>query len=429
MRYATVQEAQNAIKEFNGLAVKGNTLLVSMARYVKDGAPLRLSPRLVKTKAQNSERKWYPAHRDHRSFSEVLMGLQNRMQKLETVVEKKNSTIPAIFSLNVTENTEFTQTLKKAVIAENSEVSDHSQTVARIKACHVKVENIFSLSPTKLLIVFENENDAEYAVNMESPLWNLFDDVRTWSEGESFDDRLVWIECVGIHPLCWSKENVKLIGEKWGPVIHTENKVQGVDSITSARILLRTKAQNRIENRIKLFSNHCSCDVWVKELYGNCGESENKSSNITQTHAHVHDKQGEGLNITRNSTQTLPFSDPLMQDMIDNMKSKDDQDWVDPIVWNEITVWNFVENITSCADLGTPVSTPISTSRPSRPRGRPRKNSHQYIPPELPSHGMLETRKTWEFAQLLGITSQNEEAVLSGLRKSKRILLLEGKEA
>ena len=141
------------------------------------------------------------------------MGFQNRMQNLERALEK-NSTIPAIFSLNVTENTVFAPALKKGVIAETSEVSDLSQIQAKIEACHVKVSNILSLSPTKILLVFENENDAEYAVNMESPLWNVFDDVRIWSEGESFDDRLVWIECVGIHPLCWSKENVKLIGEK-----------------------------------------------------------------------------------------------------------------------------------------------------------------------------------------------------------------------
>ena len=41
--------------------------------------------------------------------------------------------------------------------------------------------------------------------------------------------------------------------------------------------------------------------------------------------------------------------------------------------------------------------------------------------------GSIEIKKAWELAQLLGISSHDEESVLSGLRKSKRILLLEGK--
>lgn len=80
-----------------------------------------------------------------------------------------------------------------------------------------------------------------------------------------FDDRLVWIDCFGIHPLCWSKENVKKIGEKWGPVLSIDNRIGNLDSLTFARILVRTKAQNRIDTRVKLFFEHSTCDIWVKE--------------------------------------------------------------------------------------------------------------------------------------------------------------------
>ena len=87
---------------------------------------------------------------------------------------------------------------------------------------------MFSISPTKLLIVFACKKDTSNAVIMDSPLWNVFDDVRVWSEGESFDDRLVWVECACIHPICCSKDNLRMIGEKWGPVIRIENKMQGL---------------------------------------------------------------------------------------------------------------------------------------------------------------------------------------------------------
>ena len=333
--------------------------------------------------------------------------------------------------MNVEENSDIARVLKTAAIAENTEVFNLTQILPRIQSCQANVKGILSVSPTKLLIVFDNENDVMNAVDMESPLWNVFDDVRLWSEGELFDDRLVWIECVGLHPLCWSKDNLKLIGEKWRQVMHIENKVQGVDSITSARILLRTKAQNRIENRIKLFSEHSSCDVWVKELYGNCGLNgvyDNKNV-VIPLPAHIDDKMEERLIKKHYSSNPITFPDPLVQEMGDNMNLRDKQEWVDPMVWNENIHWENAGIRSSCPNLCTPVSTPLSNSRPSRPRGRPRRSSQQQIPPETPSHGSIETRKTWEVAQLLGISSHEEEAVLSGLRKSKRILLLEGKGA
>ena len=91
--------------------------------------------------------------------------------------------------------------LKKAVIAENTEAIPIQQFRSKLSTCK-GIHGILSLSPTKMLIVFDSTNESIAAVNEDSPLWNVFDDVRMWSEGESFDDRLVWVECVGIHPLC-----------------------------------------------------------------------------------------------------------------------------------------------------------------------------------------------------------------------------------
>ena len=88
---------------------------------------------------------------------------------------------------------------------------------------------------------------------------------------------------------------------------------------------------------------------------------------------------------------------------------------------NENIDWNNVvsaDSFTFRQNLNSPVSTPIMANKSSRPRGRPRKSS---------DHGMIEARKTWETAQLLGISANDEEAVLSRLRKSKRISIMKGK--
>ena len=55
------------------------------------------------------------------------------------------------------------------------------------------------------------------------------------------------------------------IGEKWGPVLYIDNTVESVSSLTYARLLVRTKAQNKIDARIRLLFEHGSSDVWVKE--------------------------------------------------------------------------------------------------------------------------------------------------------------------
>ena len=431
VRYRTLQEAQAAINDINGLAVQGKKLLVHLAKFEKDGDPVSKSLVPVRKKENVLSNISNPAYRDHRSYHEVVLGLKKKLEVMENSVRTNKNVIPVTFSLNVEENSKVDSFLKTGVIAENRELPILTQISSRIEHCHANVTGIYSLSPTKLLITFENENDANIAVKDDSPLWNEFDDVRLWSEGESFDDRLVWIECVGIHPLCWSKENLKLIGEKWGDVVHIVSDVQGFDSLTSARILVRTKAQNRIENRIKIFSERCSCDVWVKELYGNSGTSgiHVKEGNKTPTPTQIHDNLDEQLTKTGNNSYPLCFDDPLVQEMNDKLTLREKLIWVDPLIGNENIDWKLDAILTAAQSLCSPLPTPMSNSKPSRSRGRPRKSAHPQIPPEIPPHETLETRKTWELAQLLGISAHDEELVLSGLRKSKRIMLLEGNAA
>ena len=428
VRYATVEEAKTAIEKVSGLAVQGRKLRVSMARYERGGAPVRKpSTPVKKNKNAAVQKRWFPALRDNRSYLDVAQGLKQKVEKLESIVTHKSTTIPAIHSLNVAENMDVAEMLKKAVIAENTMTLHLPQFRTKLSACK-GIHGILSLSPTKLLIVFDSIDDSIDAVNEESPLWKVFDDVRLWSEGESFDDRLVWVECVGIHPICCSKENLTLIGEKWGPVLNIHNIVQGIRSITSARILLRTKAQNRIDNRIKLLCEHTTCDVWVKELsgyYGGSGDCDTEAL-FSPTPIHVNYDRSGALNNSKNSTQSLSFSDPLMQELSDRPKNREEHGWTDPMILDENIRWVSATNLNPYPYLRPPVSNTTPKATSSRPRGRPRKLFPPQIPLATQSNGSLEAEKTWETAQLLGISSYEEEAVLEGLRNSKRILTLEG---
>ena len=326
VRYSTIEAATKAIANLNGLAVQGRRLQVSMAKYQKGGVLIQQKSPSNGGKGHGNNKIMNPALRDHRKYSEVVLGIQKKIESIESKLEGRNCTIPIHFSLNVDQNEEMASMMNRAVIAENTEVLNLPQIQATIANCDENVTGMFLLSPTKLLVVFACENDAIKAVNSNGSLWNSFDDIRPWSEGESFDDRLVWVDCVGIHPLCWSEQNLKLIGPKWGPVIQIENRVQGVEKITGARLLLRTKAQNRIDSRIKLFSEQATCDVWVKEYFGNGGEScEGGNRGVTQQPpAHSWEN---GLNPN--------LSDPLANEMSNTARYESDREWVDPVELTE----------------------------------------------------------------------------------------------
>ena len=407
VRYGSFNEASKAITELNDFMIQGKQLSVALAKYEKDGTPVSLTAEMAKKSEATIRKISNPAYRDSRRYSEVVAGAQK--QRLESKKAEEEHVIPVTHSLKVSENVQNAGLLQMAIIAENTEVIQLPHVRAAVAASKVNESGLFSLSPTKILITFSCEIDARNAVNMDSPLWDVFDDIRMWSEGEFFDDRLVWIDCIGLHPLCYSKENLKIIGELWGPIIHIDSKVQGVERITGARILIRTKSQNKIDNRIKLLYEHGSCDVWVKEQYNSCAQRYPNGDDIVEKPTLEHE-----VNVV-NGTVKCPY-DPLVEDLNVGTKRGEDGCWVDPVILTENIDWFDVDSTDSRQNLI--VSTPMSTNMSSRPRGRPKKHS---------DCGRIEARKTWETAQKLGISTDDEEAVLSGLRKSKRIMIMEGK--
>ncbi|CAO2827669.1 unnamed protein product [Amaranthus hypochondriacus] len=120
---------------------------------------------------------------------------------------------------------------------------------------------------------FVSKNDVAVALDEKSIFWKMFDNVRQWSEGERFDERLVWLECFGIHPKCYSLENVKKLGEKWGSVLFIDQFKDGCKCLTYARLLVRTQAQNRVDAHVRFLFENGSCEVWVKESSGYSGNS------------------------------------------------------------------------------------------------------------------------------------------------------------
>ena len=105
--------------------MNGTKLKVSMARYNKGGSAINFQKAYPKEKPSGVRLIKKPSFRDNRKYSNVLTGKQ-------TLASKKDigdNVIPFCFTLNATENCETAKMLR--------------------------FKGMFSLSPTKILIVLE----------------------------------------------------------------------------------------------------------------------------------------------------------------------------------------------------------------------------------------------------------------------------------
>lgn len=117
---------------------------------------------------------------------------------------------------------------------------------------NLNVVCLSSLSPYKIIVFLEDEMDVKEALDEKSPLRNMFSAVRKWTDDEFSKERLVWIECFGLHPKCWGHENFSLIGNRWGTTVRIEHDFYGLNSLTSVRLLVRAKSHKRIDECVQV---------------------------------------------------------------------------------------------------------------------------------------------------------------------------------
>ena len=413
--------------------MKGRKLKVSLAKYSKGGHPI--------TTKTNSDHKMAnsrihnPSYRDGRSYYSALMGKKQKIVPADSTPY----TIPVEFTLNVQQNIDNVKMLQSAIIAENANIINIENITAALAEGSVQVKGTFSLSPTKILLVFECANDVEYAMRENSALWNIFDDIRIWSEGETFDDRLVWLDCYGIHPKFWSEQNIRSIGQKWGPVLQIDNCVENISSLTYARILVRTKAQNKIDARIRMLCEQGSCDVWTKESSNKGGIKDNMKTKVPLTDPKNSSICAQGNRHNPGQHSLNVGEDPLLDTLLRRFDDYEVENRIDPIVDYASGSWEVINNHQNQGSQNQVERSPVTSGWCSRiggsikrPRGRP-KNSKPAISFSPQSHphmtaGLTEANETWNTAKNLGISSSDERAAIAGIRKSKRLLLMEEME-
>ncbi|CAO2822735.1 unnamed protein product [Amaranthus hypochondriacus] len=167
VRYKRLVDAKSAVEKLNGHVIKNSKICVSLARFDRNGKFCH------DTFYFNGENKLHQYGR--------------RATSIES--------IPILFSINVKENLELVQKLKFGVIAESAKPINLSLVAASVSSLNLPFAGMNSLSPCKIILFFDNDDVVQKALEDGSALWDLFDDLRGWIEGEFFDDRLMWIEC------------------------------------------------------------------------------------------------------------------------------------------------------------------------------------------------------------------------------------------
>ena len=143
----------------------------------------------------------------------------------------------------------------------------------------------------------------------------------------------------------------------------------------------------------------------------------------------------------KSDIRTVDF-EPLLSDMLNRPVVFDDCVWVDPVIVNETSGWIMafdsepkshpllIKDAVQEVVQKTQLASDLSCQR-KNPRGRPRKrtkNLCEYlVTSPSSSQSCKEALNTWNTEKTLGISAIDEKAVLSGLRKSKTLMILDGK--
>ena len=122
----------NAVQNLDGFEVNGRRLRVSMAKNCKGGALFQRGKQPDEQPANRNRRIKNPSITDNRKYIDVLMGKKQSPPN----EEKATKIIPICVTVDPAENEETVNILNQAIIAENSEIINFTETKRRLLLSH-----------------------------------------------------------------------------------------------------------------------------------------------------------------------------------------------------------------------------------------------------------------------------------------------------
>ncbi|CAO2840861.1 unnamed protein product [Amaranthus hypochondriacus] len=488
VRFKVRKSAVEAMENLNGEFVKGKKMYVSMAKYEKGGhfgsKPARQEP--IQPQRTVIRR---PATRDTRKYVEVVRGVthtvEQRRNSENRVQQSTRDSITA--TLKVNENVSVAEHLQKAVVVEVGTRYELREAAEMVDNMELPTASLSAISPNELILFFDCEEDIEDAINGDSPLRVFGDNIHRWEEKEFHKERIVWVECTGIHPKWWSYENTVKLGQLWGQVLKVEEEVHGVNSLTAARLLLKTKIKRKFDEEVRVeWGSNCGT-VYVKELPScrcmvgmgsrRSAYEDDDSDDEHERNVELVDAGGEKVDVQNQMEalgvvvrdeeravaelgednryeggtmvvqgQEMESGSSLNQSTVNINSSVDEwlvgplscpieplEDyWFDPIATLECPLSLEAAETNARKEGGSKVSMAMvgKTPQSKRPRGRPKRSACS-LPdplsvPSTPPSCSMEALETWKTATMIDVTTHDEKEIVEELRRSKRVQVMEG---
>lgn len=421
-----------------------------------------------------------PATRDGRQYVDVVRGARNA--KNQERPQKTENRGYVRMNENLTTCARLRTTVILVVTGEVDGVLPVSEVAEKLDESNMPIMSASLLTPNSLILFLQSEEDVLNVLDDSSLLWS-FGNPSRWSDNWMEKSRTIWVECEGIHPKWLSLPNMVTLGERWGTVLKVEHDMNGINSLTWARLLIKTERKERIEETVNVRWESGSCQVRVKEgSFCRCGKEvrdsfENDDMEVDNSEdgdaseggmaivdaklnnddgGDIGNLMGQMACMDQNEENTRPSTGTVAvehgtinasESIATGVRNCDDEFEVDdyvggpmscPVEYRSDPWFDPIASVECSIGLGGVVKLAkmdggdgnlnrnvVTTPILQRPRGRPRRLASS-LPdtlsvPSTPLTCTLEAHDTWNTAKEIGVNDKDETAVMDELRRSKRV--------
>ncbi|CAM8943857.1 unnamed protein product [Rhodiola kirilowii] len=232
VRFVELEEAQEAIRRWNGSVFGRCRLLVKLADC--GGKPRSVSNMMG---AGQQGRSQVASERPFQILDPGLGASKDGSFQHSTKLRKVSLEV-------IPENEEW---LLSSDVAELKVFMSPCQLEEELKLNGLKFHKIFPFGGKKVLIHFSSMDDLEVCLSGSfSALSRRFSSICRWKEEVPSRLRSVWLSIIGLPFKAWSEENLQKIVEPYGYFLKMELKDFQESGLERARVLVETKRMDRI---------------------------------------------------------------------------------------------------------------------------------------------------------------------------------------
>ncbi|XP_058750760.1 uncharacterized protein LOC131623755 [Vicia villosa] len=289
VQFFNVKDEEMMATKFDNIILEGRKIFANLPRFRRvNGArgkvfkkdALKMNDVVVGAKYVARNKSNMEARRGHTSYAEIL---QNKQGEVDLKCVKKPSK-QLVFSMS--------QDKSRYLKAFTGRLREPGNMID-LKKLFLE-EGIFSIRVTSLgpnLCLLEDLIGGEVDMFIEERrLWweQWFFSIKPWEPSDIDTERLVWLRIWGVPCHAWGDSCFSLLTESIGVFIKSDERTNLKSRMDEARVCIRTKSMERVEEVISLTIDGMCFDIRLMEDYHSCfgtvatkrflGESDSEAS-------------------------------------------------------------------------------------------------------------------------------------------------------